>query len=223
MTAPSRAEAEALDRADELAPFRDRVVITDPDLLYMDGNSLGRLPVATPERLRRLVEREWAGDLVSGWDGWIDLPVTVGDVLGATMLGAAPGQVAICDSTSVNFYKLVVGALGARPGRRVIVTDRDNFPTDRYLLESIASRSDVEIRWIQGDPVEGPSLADVVAALDDRVALVTLSHVAYRSGALADMRAISAAAHDAGALVLWDLSHAVGGGAPAARGGGAAP
>lgn len=210
MTAPSRAEAEALDRADELAPFRDRVVITDPDLLYMDGNSLGRLPVATPERLRRLVEREWAGDLVSGWDGWIDLPVTVGDVLGATMLGAAPGQVAICDSTSVNFYKLVVGALGARPGRRVIVTDRDNFPTDRYLLESIASRSDVEIRWIQGDPVEGPSLADVVAALDERVALVTLSHVAYRSGALADMRAISAAAHDAGALVLWDLSHAVG-------------
>ena len=210
MTGPSRADAEALDRADVLAPFRDRFVVADPDLLYMDGNSLGRLPKATPERLRRVAEEEWGRGLVGAWDGWIDLPLTIGDVLGHTMLGAAAGQVAICDSTSVNFYKLAVAALGARPGRSVIVTDRDNFPTDRYLLESIASRAGAEIRWIQGDPVAGPSVADVVAALDERVAFVTLSHVAYRSGALADMRGITAAAHDAGALALWDLSHAVG-------------
>ena len=210
MTGPSRADAEALDRADVLAAFRDRVVVADPDLLYMDGNSLGRLPKATPERLRRVAEEEWGRGLVGAWDGWIDIPLTIGDLLGETMLGAAAGQVAVCDSTSVNFYKLAVAALGARPDRRVIVTDRDNFPTDRYLLESIAARTGAEIRWIQGDPVEGPSVADVVATLDERVALVTLSHVAYRSGALADMRGVSAAAHDAGALALWDLSHAVG-------------
>mgnify|MGYP003335194833 FL=1 len=158
MTGPSRADAEAADRADVLAPFRDRFVVADPDLLYMDGNSLGRLPKVTVERLRRVAEEEWGRGLVGAWDGWIDLPLTIGDLLGRTMLGAAAGQVAICDSTSVNFYKLAVAALGARPGRSVIVTDRDNFPTDRYLLESIASRAGAEIRWIQGDPVAGPSV-----------------------------------------------------------------
>ena len=204
------AYAERLDSADPLAPFREHFVIDDPGLIYLDGNSLGRLPRATADRLNTLIRQGWGGELVRGWDHWVDLPVEVGDRLASTVLGAHPAEVVVSDSTTVNLYKLASAAVGARPGRRVIVTDRDNFPTDRYVLEGVAASAAKEIRWIDGDPVEGVQPPDVAAALDDEVALVCLSLVNYRSAALADIFEITERAHGAGALMLWDLSHAAG-------------
>jgi kynureninase len=202
--------AEALDAADPLRAFRDRFAVRDPDLVYLDGNSLGRLPRATAERLRKVVEDEWGGELIRAWDHWLDLPIRVGDRLATAVLGARTGEVVVSDSTTVNFYKLAVAALEARPGRRAIVTDRANFPTDRYVLEGLARAGGLEIRWLEPDPVVGPQPADVEAVLDDEVALVTLSLVNYRSAAIADLPAISSLARAAGALSLWDLSHAAG-------------
>ncbi len=206
-------DSAPLDAADPLAPFRDRFVITDPAIVYLDGNSLGRLPSATVARLAGVIGDEWGGQLIGGWDHWIDEPLRVGDRLADAVLGARPGEVVVSDSTSVNFYKLALAALDARPGRRVIVTDRANFPTDRYLLEGLAAQHGREIAWLDPDPVDGPQPAEVAAVLAahrDGVALVTLSHVNYRSGAIAPMAAITALAHGAGALALWDLSHSAG-------------
>ncbi|MBF6604735.1 MAG: kynureninase [Chloroflexi bacterium] len=202
--------AEALDAADPLASFRDRFVIDDPDLVYLDGNSLGRLPKATAERLATAVREDWGGRLIRGWDDWLDLPVRVGDRIGTALLGARPGEVIVADSTTVNFHRLAVAALDARGGRRAIVTDRDNFPTDRYVLEGLAAARGLAVRWIDGDPVAGATAEDVAAVLDDDVALVALSHVNYRSAAIADLARISALAHESGALTLWDLCHSVG-------------
>jgi len=204
------ARAAALDGADPLAGFRDRFVFRDPDLVYLDGNSLGRLPRATARRLAQVVEEEWGGDLVRGWDHWLELPTKVGDALAGTVLGARAGEVLVCDSTTINFYKLAVAAIKARPGRRAIVAVRDDFPTDRYVLEGLAAANDLELRWLTANPVNGPLPRDVAAALDEEVALVALSHVNYRSAAIADMAGITRLAHDAGALVLWDLSHSAG-------------
>ena len=211
------ATAAALDAADPLARFRERFLFADPDLVYLDGNSLGRLPHATRDRLARLVEREWGGDLIRGWPRWMALPASVGDLIGTELLGALPGETLVADSTTVNFYRLAAGALDARPGRRTIVTDRDNFPTDRYVLEGLAAARGLTIHWLEGDPVDGPTVADVRAALaaveaerPGDVALVTLTHVNYRSAAIADLAGITAAAHEAGALALWDLSHSAG-------------
>ena len=198
------ARAEELDAADPLAGYRERFVITDPDTVYLDGNSLGRLPVATRERLKLAIEVEWGEDLIRGWERWIELGRQAGDVL-AELVGARPGEVVLSDSTSVNLYKLGYAALAARPGRRVIVTDDDNFPTDRYVLAGLG-----EIRLVPADIDEGVRLDAVEAALDDDVALVSLSHVAYRSGAVADVAGITTAAHQAGALTLWDLCHSAG-------------
>ncbi|HET9614035.1 MAG TPA: kynureninase [Candidatus Limnocylindrales bacterium] len=207
------ADPGALDRADPLAGFRDRFAIPDPAVIYLDGNSLGRPPRATIERLTRFSAEEWAGDLIRGWERWLDAPLRVGDVIGTELLGARAGEVAICDSTTVDFYRLASAALAARPDRKVIVTDRENFPTDRYVLEGLARDLDREIGWLDADPVDGPTVADVKSALTrhrGRVALVTLTHVNYRSAAIADLPAITDLAHDAGALVLWDLSHSAG-------------
>jgi kynureninase len=204
--------AAALDAADPLAAFRDRFVIADPDLVYLDGNSLGRLPKATVARLSRVVGDEWGSELIRGWDHWLDEPARVGDLI-APLIGAAPGQVIVSDSTTVNFYKLAVAALDARPGRHVVITDRDNFPTDRYVLEGLTRARNLEIDWLEPDPVGGPTVDAIATALargDGDVALVTLTHVNYRSAAIADMSAITEAAHEAGALVLWDLSHSAG-------------
>jgi kynureninase len=204
--------AATLDAADPLASFRDRFVIADPELVYLDGNSLGRLPKATVERIGQVVRDEWGGELIRAWDHWLEEPARVGDMI-APLIGATAGEVIVSDSTTVNFYKLAVAALDARAGRRVVVTDRDNFPTDRYVLEGLARARDFEIAWLEPDPVDGPTLDDVSAALarhEGDVALVTLTHVNYRSAAIADMAAITAAAHDAGALMLWDLSHSAG-------------
>ena len=209
----TRLDPAALDAADPLATFRDRFVFTDPSLVYLDGNSLGRLPRATVERLAAVVGEEWGRELIRGWDHWIDEPGRVGDLLSTSILGARPGEVIVSDSTTVNFYKLARAALAARAGRRIVVTDRANFPTDRYVLEGLAADGSVEIAWLDPDPIDGPQPDEVAAALEAHpgdVALVTLSHVNYRSAAIADMAAITRLAHDAGALVLWDLSHSAG-------------
>ena len=205
--------ARTLDEADPLARFRDRFVIDDPALVYLDGNSLGRLSLDAREAVTATVAA-WGGELIRAWDGWLDLPERVGDRIAEVCLGVHPGEVVVADSTTVNLYRLAVAALDARPGRRVIVTDRASFPTDRYVLEGIAAARDLEIRWIETDPIEGVQPGDVARAFEagrpDEVALVTLSAVDYRSAAMADVGAITALAHEAGALALWDLSHAVG-------------
>jgi kynureninase len=205
-----RARAEELDSADPLAAFRDAFALPGGGLIYLDGNSLGPLPLATRARIAAVVCDEWGAGLVGSWRDWIELPGQAGDLIGAELTGAAPGQVAVCDSTTVNLYKLACAALDARPGRDVIVTDDDNFPTDRYVLAGIAAQRGCELRMISTDLDAGLSAAAVRAAADERTALVCLSHVAYRSGALADMAAITEIAHQAGALVLWDLCHSVG-------------
>ncbi len=205
-----RAYAEALDERDALAALRGRFRFADPDLVYLDGNSLGMLPEATAARLRRVVDDEWGASLVRGWQDWVELPTKVGDLLGTSLLGAALGQVVVCDSITVNLYKATVLALGLRPGRRVLVTDDDNFPTDRYVLEGVAADRGLDLRVIASDPVHGVDPFALEAALDEDVALVSLSHVAYRSGALADMRGITELVHRSGALTLWDLAHSAG-------------
>ena len=198
----TRAEAEALDRDDPLAHFRDRFVIEGP-IVYADGNSLGRLPEATIERLGSIVDA-WGSRLVTAWPEWIDRPQEVGDLLARAVLGAKPGEVLVCDSTTVNLFKLAAAALARRAG--VLVTDADNFPTDRYVLEGLG-----ELVAFDADPVDGPTAADVARACTGReVSVVSISHVAYRSGALADVRAIADAAHAAGALLLLDVSHSAG-------------
>ena len=209
MTDTSRAHAEALDAADPLAPFRDRFVLGD-GLVYLDGNSLGRLPASTPERLRRAAEEEWGHGLIRSWTEWVTLSREVGDLIGTQLLGARPGEVVISDSTTVNLYKLAAAALDARPDRRVLVTDEDNFPTDLYVFQGLARQRGLELRIVPTDVDTGLDPDVLRRALGPDVALVSLSHVAYRSGALADMTAVTRMAHDAGALVLWDLSHSAG-------------
>jgi kynureninase len=207
----TRAAAEALDAADELAPFRTRFAgAGDDELLYLDGNSLGRMPLDTPAALARVVEQEWARGLVGSWASWIGEATRLGDVLAAGVLGARPGEVLVGDSTSVNLYKLLVAGAVARPGRDVLVSCADDFPTDRYVVAGVAEARGMTVRELPADIDEGIDPADLAAALDDRVAVLVLSHVAYRSGALADLAGITRLARDAGALVLWDLSHSVG-------------
>jgi kynureninase len=208
----TREQAAALDAEDPLAEFRDRFVVTDPERIYLDGNSLGRLPVATRDRLRDLVE-EWGERLVSAWPDWIDAPARVGDALAAGVLGARSGEVIVGDSTTVNLFKLCSAALDAYrlSAQRAVLTDRDNFPTDRYVLEGLAEQRGLELRMIDTDPLTGPRPEDLEEALQDgAVALVVLSHVAYRSGALADLEAITELARRYDAHVVWDLSHSAG-------------
>ncbi len=203
----SRAEAETLDQRDALAPFRDRFVIDEGGPVYVDGNSLGRLPKATVERLRQAVVDEWGRGLVGSWSTWIDLTRTVGDRIAEHVIGACPGEVIVGDSTTVNLYKLASAALDASAGRRVVVTDHGNFPSDRYVFQGLAANRDVEVLWVDEDP----DVADIEAATaSGDVALVSLSMVGYRTGALLDVKGITEVAHRHGALVLWDLSHAAG-------------
>jgi kynureninase len=204
-----RAYAVELDAADPLAEYRDRFALDDPTLIYLNGNSLGALPLATMRRLEHMIRSEWGADLARSWDHWVDLPERAGDLVG-TLTGAAPGQVLVTDNTTVNLYKLACAALDARPGRHVIVTDQDNFPSDRYVVEGIAAQRGAQLRMLATDINEGVAPDAVRAAVDEDTALVSLSHVAYRSGALADMAAITEIVHEAGALMLWDLCHSVG-------------
>jgi len=194
----NRADALALDAADGLAAFRERFVIADRGLIYVDGNSLGRRPIETADALQALAD-SWGTELVGGWEEWIDWPTRLGDQLGTALLGAAPGETLVCDSVTVNLYKLSRAALAQRPG--VVVCDAEEFPTDRYVLDALGR-----------EVVRSAPTAEALraACAGRQVALVVFSLVDYRSGALADMAAVGAAAHELGALVLWDLSHAVG-------------
>jgi len=205
--------ASQLDAADPLARFRSRFVAADdPSVVaYLDGNSLGRPLTVTGERLAAFVAGEWGRGLIRSWDdAWMAEPVTVGDRLAEVALGAAPGQVIVADSTTVLLYKLIMAGVGARPGRDEVVIDVANFPTDRFIVDGIAADRGLSVRYLTPSHAAGVRPADVAAAIGDRTALVVLSHVAYRSGFLADMAAITRAAHEAGALILWDLCHSAG-------------
>lgn len=191
------------DVQDPLTSFRSRFVIDD-ELIYLDGNSLGRLPKATIDAVRSVVEGEWGHELVLGWDHWIDMGQEVGNRL-ATIVGASEGEVALCDQTSVNLFKVAHAALAAS-GRNNVVTDRGNFPSDRYVLEAIANSRGGKLIFVPEDP----TLDQLAEAVDDSVGVVSLSHVAYRSGAMLDGADVTGLVHRGGALMVWDLSHSVG-------------
>lgn len=196
-------QANELDKFDHFTGFRDRFEIPDR-IIYLDGNSLGLLPRTVSARIRNVTEQEWGEGLIRSWNqaGWMNLPMKVGDKL-APLVGVGPGQIAVGDSTSVNLFKALSAALSLRPDRRVIMIEDDNFPTDTYIAEGLANLADYELR--RASP-------EVLAKMDigQDVAVLLLSHVHYRSAEIRDMHAINAAAHGAGALVLWDLSHSTG-------------
>ena len=197
------AQACALDAADPLAHCRERFALPD-GLIYLDGNSLGALPRATSAAVAEVIERQWGEQLITSWNrhGWIDAPATLAAKL-APLIGTAADEVLVCDSTSINLFKLLAAALTATPGRRVILSEKGNFPTDLYIAEGVGRLlPEVELRTVER--------AEIAAALDDQVAVLMLTHVDYRSGERHDMAALSAAARESGALSLWDLSHSAG-------------
>ncbi len=213
MTIPlDAAYADQLDAADDLAALRSAFVIDEPDLIYLDGNSLGRLPRAAVDLASDLVRRQWGTRLIRGWnEGWFELPERIGGKI-ARLIGAQPDEVIVADSTSVNLFKLVIAALRARPGRERIISDDLNFPSDLYIIQGavdlLGKGHEIAIAYA-ADGIHGPVEA-ILGLLDRHTALLTLSHVAFKSGFLYDMKALTAAAHAVGALTLWDLSHSVG-------------
>ena len=220
--ATNLATAGALDAHDPLAHYRDQFVISDDDLRYLDGNSLGRLPKATITAVNDFLTAEWGTQLVDGWGTWIDQASAAGDLLGAAVLGAAPGQTLVQDTTSVNFYQLCTAAVAARPGRKTVIIDSSNFPTDRYILAGVAAREGLNIVTLNNDGSGGPGAVRVNADcelitpeallphLTPDVALLTLQAIHYRSGARPDIKAITDLCRERGILVLWDASHAAG-------------
>jgi kynureninase len=203
-----RSEAEELDKGDRLAAWRAQYLGDDGGAIYLDGNSLGRPSHATVSAVADAAG-EWQRRLVRGWSDWIDLPTAVGDRLGP-LIGAGSGQVVVCDSTTVNLYKVAAAALDHQAGRSVIVGDRHDFPTDRYVLEGLAQATGRQLRLVDSDPVLGADPDEVAAVVGPDTALVCLSHVNYRSGARHDVAAVTEVAHRAGALVVWDLCHSAG-------------
>ena len=218
----SRSTAELLDKADELSSFRNEFYIKDESLCYLDGNSLGRLPLATIDRVSNFLTEEWGTELVDGWSHWIDEAQPAGDLLGRATLGAASGQVLVCDTTSVNFYQLCVAAIKARPGRKTIIVDSSNFPTDRFVVQGIADQFGLKLITLDTDgsgvpgSVKIDSENELVTAellapfMSKDVALVTLQAVNYRSGARPNLKAITDLVRSYGGFVVWDASHAGG-------------
>ena len=214
MNVTDRAYALELDKNDPLAHFKSQFVVADPEMCYLDGNSLGRLPKETISAVNNLMT-EWGAEVVTGWGHWVDEAQPTGDLLGQAALGAGPGQILVCDTTSVNFYQLCLAAVHARPGRKTIITDAANFPTDRYILDGIAKQFGLKLVLIEN---EDPAVAtherittQVLAPyLNDDVALVTLQVIQYRSGARTDIKSITDQVRAIGGLVVWDASHAVG-------------
>ena len=215
MKVTDREYALELDKNDPLAHFKSQFVVGDPQMCYLDGNSLGRLPKATVTAINDFMTKEWGPEVVTGWSHWVDEAQPTGDLLGEAALGAAAGQVLVCDTTSVNFYQLCLAAIHARPGRKTIITDAANFPTDRYILDGIAQQFGLNLVLINN---EDPAIAEherittkvLAPYLNDDVALVTLEVIQYRSGARTDIKSITDQVRGFGALVVWDASHAVG-------------
>jgi kynureninase len=215
MAMTDRQFALDLDASDPLAKYRDQFVIADPTMCYLDGNSLGRLPKQTIKVINDFLIDDWGAKVVEGWNDWIDQAQVTGDLIGRATLGAAAGQVLACDTTSVNFYQLVGAALAARPGRKTIIVDAANFPTDRYILQGLAKTHGLKLITIDN---ESPGLAEheritpeiLEKYLSDDVAFVTLEVIQYRSGARTDIKAITDLVRKFGALTIWDASHAVG-------------
>lgn len=193
-----------LDAADPLAEFRERFQLR-PDLIYLDGNSLGALPKATHERLSDVISREWGDGLITSWLGaaWSTAPRRIGDKI-AVLLGADAGEVIATDSTSVNIFKTLTAALSLRPGRSTLLSEQTNFPTDVYMMQGIEAFSGGRVKAVTVAPDR------VVDALDEDVAVLLLTQVHYKSGRVRDMAAITKRAHDVGALIVWDLSHSAG-------------
>jgi kynureninase len=215
MNVTDRQYALDLDKNDPLAQFKSKFVISDPAMCYLDGNSLGRLPHATVVAVNDFLTQEWGQEVVTGWSHWVDEAQPVGDLIGESTLGAAKGQVLACDTTSVNFYQLCVAAIKARPGRKTIITDTANFPTDRYILEGIAKQFGMNLVLIDNEsagPIKHERItAEILAPyLNDDVALVTLEVIQYRSGARTDIKSITDLVRSHGGLVVWDASHAIG-------------
>ncbi len=202
---PDLSAVEAMDAADPLRSMRERFVLPE-GVIYLDGNSLGAASPAVFGELQKAATQEWADDLIRAWNtaGWFDMPLVLGDQLGR-LIGAAAGQTVVCDTTSINIYKVLHAALAMRPDRHVIVAEGDSFPTDLYMAEGVAStRPGAVLR------LEGVDAANVEDLIDDQVAVILLNHVNYKSGELRDMAALTRKAHDAGALIVWDLCHTAG-------------
>jgi kynureninase len=215
MAITDREYALELDRNDPLAHFRSRFVITDPDMCYLDGNSLGRLPHSTVIAVNEYMTQEWGREVVTGWSHWVDEAQPIGDLIGRSALGAGPGQMLACDTTSVNFYQLALAAINARPGRKTVITDAANFPTDRYILEGIAQQLGLNLVIIDNESAGSADCERITPEilekyLSDDVALVTLEVIQYRSGARNDIKSLTDLTRKYGALLLWDASHAVG-------------
>jgi len=215
MKVSDREYALALDRSDSLAHFRERFLITDPDLSYLDGNSLGRMPHATIKAVNDFLTQEWGREIVTGWSHWVDEAQPAGDLLGRSVLGAGPGQVLVCDTTSVNFYQLCLATINSRPGRKTIITDAANFPTDRYILAGIAKQLGLNLVFIDNESAGTAENERITVELlkpfmSDDVALVTFQVIQYRSGARNDIKSITDFVRSFGAMVLWDASHAAG-------------
>jgi kynureninase len=205
--------AKQLDQQDSLASYRARFIANDPDLIYLDGNSLGRLPQSVIERMKKAVEEEWGGDLIRGWNkGWWEAPKRIGEKI-ASLIGAGEGQVVVGDQTSINLFKLATAALTHNAGKKRIITDTFNFPSDLYILQGIVKLLGDQHEIIHigaSDNDVTPDLTALESAISEDTALVTLSHVTFKSGYLYDMARVTELAHRKGALVLWDLSHSVG-------------
>jgi kynureninase len=215
MKATDRQFAIDLDARDPLARFRSQFVITDSNICYLDGNSLGRLPLSTIDAVNVFLKDEWGPEVVTGWGHWVDEAQPTGDLIGRVTLGAAAGQVLACDTTSVNFYQLALAAIHARPGRKTIITDAANFPTDRYILDGIAKQFGLNLVIIDNESAGTAEheriTAEILAPyLNDDVALVTLEVIQYRSGARNDIKTLTDLVRKHGAFLLWDASHAVG-------------
>ena len=215
MKVTDREYALELDKNDPLAHFKSQFVITDPDLCYLDGNSLGRLPHATVKAVNDFLTHEWGREVVTGWSHWVDEAQPAGDLLGRSVLGAGPGQVLVCDTTSVNFYQLCLAAINSRPGRKTIITDAANFPTDRYILDGIAKQLGLNLVIIDNEDSnisenERITVDILKPYMSEDVALVTFEVIQYRSGARNDIKSITDFVRSFGAWVVWDASHAAG-------------
>ena len=215
MSGIDREYALQLDREDRLARFRELFINDNPEISYLDGNSLGRLPKSTLTAINDYLRNEWGKEVVTGWSHWIDEAQVTGDLIGQSALGAGPGQVLACDTTSVNFYQLCMAAISARPGRKTIITDAANFPTDRYILEGISKSLGMKLIYLENeiDPSfknERITAENLEPYLSEDVALVSLEVIQYRSGARNDLKSITDVVRKYGGLVVWDASHAVG-------------